>query len=620
MCYEILFILGDFTSFTVVLMMMFSRCMVRLLVPRYGVHARGSCAYAVLYLFLVSLDIVALVFLWPNAEVIMILTDCTGRSRVKHCNYKTLGLPSFHLKFLFSFDKMETFTAVEHNSAVQKLASEVAQFHAAQIPFRINHGWTNSTRTRDPSTPQLNIAHLNHVLSIDTATRTATVEPNVPLDFLVSECLKKGLMPLVVMEFPGITVGGGFSGASGESTGWREGLFDCSIDEVEMILGNGEITLAKQCGTNSDLFNGARCTLGTLGVITLLKVRLTQAKDAVNLVYHHTTSVKETISRLADLCGNDTSEIDFIEAIQYSMEQGVIITGRRISSADAVSSRTPFQRFDRAIDPWFYMHAKETSESYAEIVPTQSYLFRHDRGAFWSGELFIKYLGLPNNRLVRCLVNPVTKARAIYKGMLSTNSADGAIIQDLLLPVDTSEAFVEYVNEELSIWPLWICPIRKKANGKDNVGWPFYKTKTQSATAKNQNDVKATILEEKDEIVFNFGVWGPTDAAPAVFRKTNRRLEEKLRELRGMKVPYAANFYTEDEFWTLYDRPKYEELREKWHAEALPNMYDKVCRKQSPDVEEEKAPESPQPITWKDKILQVWPLGGMYQAVHAILT
>jgi delta24-sterol reductase len=70
---------------------------------------------------------------------------------------------------------MERFTVVEHNSAVRELASEVARFYAAQIPFRINHRSTNSTRTRDPNTPQLNIAHLNHILSIDTATRTATV-------------------------------------------------------------------------------------------------------------------------------------------------------------------------------------------------------------------------------------------------------------------------------------------------------------------------------------------------------------------------------------------------------------------------------------------------------------
>jgi delta24-sterol reductase len=312
---------------------------------------------------------------------------------------------------------MERVSAVEHDSAVQKLEGEAARFHAAQVPFRINHGSDNSTRTCGPKTQQLNIAHLNRILSIDTETKTATVEPNVPLDSLVSECLGEWPMPLTVMEFPGITVGGGFSGASGESTGWKEGLFDCSIEEIEMILGNGDIIYVEQGGTNSELFNSARCTLGTLGVITLLKVQLTQAKDAVKLVYHHTTSVKKTISRLADVCENDTSEIDFIETIQHSMEHGVIISGRHLSSTDLVSRTVPFQRFDRAIDQWFYMHARDTSESHVDVIPIQSYLFRHDRGAFWSGELFIKYLGLPNNRLVRCLVNPVTKARAIYKGM-----------------------------------------------------------------------------------------------------------------------------------------------------------------------------------------------------------
>tara|TARA_R110002003_G_scaffold73_12_gene6894 strand:+ start:8444 stop:8788 length:345 start_codon:yes stop_codon:yes gene_type:complete len=114
---------------------------------------------------------------------------------------------------------MNNYTLAQHGQAVEKLADEVARFHSDQVPFRINHGSTNSTRSRDPMTPQLRMAHLNHVLDIDTTAQIAIVEPNVPLDFLVGMTLEKGSMPLVVMEFPGITVGGGFSGASGESTG-----------------------------------------------------------------------------------------------------------------------------------------------------------------------------------------------------------------------------------------------------------------------------------------------------------------------------------------------------------------------------------------------------------------
>ncbi|KAL5113820.1 hypothetical protein ACEQ8H_008282 [Pleosporales sp. CAS-2024a] len=504
----------------------------------------------------------------------------------------------------------------QHDDAVKELAAQVAGFHAAQVPFRINHGSTNSTRRRDPETPQLHIAHLNRILDIDTRSRIATVEPNVPLDVLVSCTLKTGLMPRVVMEFPGITIGGGFSGASGESTGWREGLFDCSIEEIEVILGNGDIVRATQNGANSDLFDGARCTLGTLGVITLLKVRLTETLDAVQLMYYHTSSVKETIDRLSGMCGNRGSRFDFIEAIQYSTSHGVIITGQHVSYSSPAIRGVPRQRFDRATDPWFYGHAQGTFETYTEIVPTQSYLFRHDRGAFWSGEVFLKYYGLPNNRFYRWLLNPILTARAIYKAMLVTDSADGAIIQDLLLPLETAEEFVHYVDQELKIWPIWICPILKKGNSEKNIGWPFFKS---GATMGKAGTMEAR-REVDDVLTLNFGVWGTTDPAPTAVRKTNRDLEQRLRELRGMKVPYAANFYTEDEFWELYDRPTYEKLRRKWHAEVLPSMYDKVRRtqRQHEHVSTDQRVQDAEEQSWKDAILAVWPLGGLFQVFHVL--
>ena len=47
-------------------------------------------------------------------------------------------------------------------------------------------------------------------------TKTALVEPNVPMDRLVAATLQCGLIPPVVMEFPAITVGGGFTGTAGE--------------------------------------------------------------------------------------------------------------------------------------------------------------------------------------------------------------------------------------------------------------------------------------------------------------------------------------------------------------------------------------------------------------------
>jgi delta24-sterol reductase len=98
---------------------------------------------------------------------------------------------------------MELYTLDTHDSAVRELARKVSHFHANQIPFRINHGSTNSTRVRDPATPQLAIAHLDNILDVDEENSFALVEPNVPLDKLSFVTLGKGLMLPVVMEFPG---------------------------------------------------------------------------------------------------------------------------------------------------------------------------------------------------------------------------------------------------------------------------------------------------------------------------------------------------------------------------------------------------------------------------------
>lgn len=45
-----------------------------------------------------------------------------------------------------------------------------------------------------------------------------------------------------------------------------------------------------------------------------------------------------------------------------------------------------------------------------------------------------------------------------------------------------------------------------------------------------------------------------------------------------MKWLYAATYYTEEEFWDVYDRRSYEALRERYGAESLPSVWEKVRR------------------------------------------
>ncbi|CZR44124.1 uncharacterized protein FPRO_13912 [Fusarium proliferatum ET1] len=106
-----------------------------------------------------------------------------------------------------------------HNQIVQDIADKIGDFYKLRKPYRVFHGSSSSTRLRHATEANvIDISMLSQVISVDTAQRTCLVEPNVPMGRLVEATMPYGLVPPVVMEFPGITVGGGFAGTSGESS------------------------------------------------------------------------------------------------------------------------------------------------------------------------------------------------------------------------------------------------------------------------------------------------------------------------------------------------------------------------------------------------------------------
>ena len=68
------------------------------------------------------------------------------------------------------------------------------------------------------------------------------------------------------------------------------------------------------------------------------------------------------------------------------------------------------------------------------------------------------------------------------------------------------------------------------------------------------------------------------------FLKANRLIEQTVSKFGGKKWFYAHSYYTEKEFWTRYDRKRYDTLRTKYHATTLPTIYDKVTVKVKHEV------------------------------------
>jgi delta24-sterol reductase len=326
----------------------------------------------------------------------------------------------------------------------------------------------------------------------------------------------------------------------------------------------------------------------------MLKMELIEAKSYVELEYIPVGNVEDAVRELRHYEGE--SDVAYMDGIMYSMNSGVIMIGRLTD--EAIPGRS--QRFDRAADPWFYMHAEGVlkamtssgdTKCYKETIPIQTYLFRYDRGVFWSGLRAFKYFATPFNRLTRYLLDPFMYSRTMVHALHRSGIAKQTIIQDYGVPYGSAAEFIQWTDERTGIWPLWLCPVKSAPRDERSFS--------------QGNNIK-------DEILLDVGIWdmGPKDRD--AFIKLNREFEAKVTELGGMKCLYAHSYYTEQEFWDIYDEEKYTALRTRYHGQSLPSVYDKV------KVDLQGAGRSETWSEWAQRqVWDTWPLGGLYGVASA---
>lgn len=443
----------------------------------------------------------------------------------------------------------------QHNLHVGIIVNQLKAFYKQKKKVRIYHESTNSTRTQKfQKDAIINTTELNHIIFVNIKEKYVIVEPNVPMDKLVEETLRFGLVPPVVMEFPGITVGGAIQGGAGESSSFKFGGFHSICKEYEIILGNGTILIASS-NKNADLYWGTACSYGSLGVITKVKLQLIPAKKFVKLTYHRINSFSESIKELED---KTKQSVNFIDGIIFSKNLGVIMTGTFSNKENL-----PIVKFTKAYDDWLYTHAEKIvrkHEAWKELVPLKDYLFRYNRGAFWIGRYAFQKTKLPFNRLTRFLMNSLMDTRTLYRFLQAINISQLQIVQDLCLPKETALKFLEFIDKTTQIYPLWLLPI--KPSSKSDKLSPVY-------------------FETKSKLGIDIGVWGKTMGNHSYLIKINRNIEKMLHKLGGRKVLYAHQYYPENEFWQIYDIKWYKVLRKKYHAEsAFPDVYEKTYVKE----------------------------------------
>ena len=417
---------------------------------------------------------------------------------------------------------------------------------------------------------------LSRTFPIDKTKKTIRVEPKVHYDELVAATLKEGYVPLIVPELGALTVGGGFAGTAGESSSYKYGMFEQIVTEIEVILGDGSLTTASKT-SQSDLLEWSGSSMGTMGIVTLLEVQVTEAKKYVHLNIERVHGVKGAIASIEAAIASP--QVEYIDSIMFDKTFGVVMSGRLVNDNP---SKLEVRTFHTRNDPWFTNYIdkigknKRTEPIPSILIPVTDYFFRYDRGVFWGGKLAFNYFHMPFNRLTRWALDPLMNSRVCYHALHEGGFASKYIVQDFTMPRSKAEAFVEYVSNVLPCsYEFFLCPARSGIDMKI----------MNKLKAPGGDQSKLELIG--NERLYNVGVYGMGMEDPDAFVKLNRQLEHKLwYDFCGLKMLYARSYYTPEEFLDIYNREPYDAIRAKYRAEGLPNVYEKI----SADMEHGRKP------------------------------
>lgn len=432
------------------------------------------------------------------------------------------------------------------------------------------------------------LGRANRILLIDTGKSEVTVEPGVTMEELVDSLLPHGLVPFVVPEFRGLTVGGVIAGAGIESGSWVHGQFGDHLVAARYVLSDGSVV---DCSPqyNADLFYGASGSCGTLGLLVSAKFRVQKIKtDRVKLRYFEVPvekSIEALSARIQTMRGRDGTP-GLIDAIVYE-ERAVII----VAEYDHLG--LPTQSFSRGRDPWFYQYVATTTHT-SDVVPLKDYLFRYDAGAFWMSqyamspftdlETIVQSLLPPitdpytkkvltlmpfggYNRLSRWLLSPLLRTSPMYQRLHQAPVqivADSLVIQDVYIPTANANEFLSWVRVRLGVDKIWLCPMKS----------------TTTSQILSPHFVNSPTIKEPLEGFVNFGIWlhkASWQPGTPYARKATREIERKVALLGGRKMLYSLSSYGREEWHDIYDMKAYEKLKRKWDPlDGFGNIYDKV--------------------------------------------
>jgi FAD/FMN-containing dehydrogenase len=422
---------------------------------------------------------------------------------------------------------------------------------AAGAPLGLAKSTSNLFRDRSEGRKQrLDLSAFCHVLQIDAEAGWVDVEGLVGYEALVDATLPHGVMPAVVPQLKTITVAGAVAGVGIEATSFRQGLVHDTLLDLDVLLADGEVVHCTPDNEHRALFFGFPNSYGTLGYALRLRLRTLPVKPYVQVHHRRFAQAAAFFDALAAACAGDA---DFVDGVVFTPQQLVLSVARFADDAPWLSDYT-----------FEHIYYRSLLQREHDVLRTRDYLWRWDTDWFWCSKQF----GAQRPWLRRLLGRERLNSRS-YTRWMRWNARLGltrrlarwrgrcteSVIQDVDIPLAQAAEFLDFLQREIGIWPVWVCPIRAALAPAPHPLYPL----------------------RADTLYLNFGFWDVIEShATHEDGHFNRLVERKVIELGGIKSLYSDSGFSRDEFDQAYGMAHYAGLKAKYDPQhRLLGLYEK---------------------------------------------
>ncbi len=440
--------------------------------------------------------------------------------------------------------------SADHDARVHQIAAQVRDKIGRGEPVHIDKGGVHHVvplpgDKRFRSRP-IDVSPLRRILHIDRDARRCVAEPGVSFAELVDATLPLGLVPAVVPELEGITIGGAVAGCAVESSSYRVGGFFDTCRELELVTGAGEVLT---CSREQEpfLYEMVHGSYGTLAILTKLTFELAPALPYVEMSYERYSDPGEFFKAMKARC--DAADVEYIDGIVHGPDEFVLCLGRHVATAPYVSDYR-----------WLDIFYKSTRTRAVDYLRTRDYFFRYDTECHW---LTRTVPGL-ENRLVRLVAGKfVLGSTNLIRWSNRLAPVLGAlkrrpdVVVDLFVPHRRILDFYAWYAAEPRFYPLWVIPYRL----------PKFYPWLADDMAKRMNDT----------LLIDCAIYGMPNGDPA--RDWSQVLEERTFACDGVKTLISRNHYTRERFFEIYNEANFGAAKRRLDPHGVfPGLYEKLHR------------------------------------------